>query len=37
MTITGPELMIFAGMGAAFFSAAWFFIIRPYEKRQQRD
>lgn len=37
MTITGPELMIMAGMGAVFFASAWMFIIRPYERRQRRD
>ena len=36
MTITGPELMILAGMMATFSAGAWVFIMRPYGKRQRR-
>ena len=35
MSITGPELVLVTVMTLAFFAGAWFFVVRPAEKRRR--
>ena len=37
MTMTAVDALIMCGMTLTFFAGAWFFIVRPAEKRERRN